>query len=85
LNNKKPTDCNETNNYDWDNINPFATMPPNTSDINFEQIYQRDLYKLIHHVCNPTCYKNDKDAANKLCRYGFPHKIINETHFDNET
>jgi hypothetical protein len=47
------------------------------------------LYKLINtcnrHVCNPTCYKNDKNAANKLCKYGFPHIIINETHFDNET
>ena len=64
-------------------------MPPNTSDIDFEQIYQRDLYKSINtcnrHVYNLACYKNDKDAANKLCRYGFLHKIINETHFDNET
>jgi hypothetical protein len=86
---QNPKDCNEINDYDWDNINPCATMPPNTSDIDFENIYQRDLYKLINtcnrHVCNPACYKNDKDAANKLCRYGFPHKIINETHFDNET
>ena len=86
---QKPRDCNETNDYDWDNINPCATMAPNTSNIDFENIYQRDLYKLINtcnrHVCNPAYYKNDKDVANKLCRYGFPHKIINETHFDNET
>ena len=86
---QKATNFNETNNYDWDNINPCATVPPNTSDIDFEQIYQRDLYKLINtcnrHVCNPACYKNDKDVANKFCRYGFLHKIINEIHFDNET
>jgi hypothetical protein len=86
---QKATDCDETNNFYWDNINPCATMPPNISDINFEQIYQRNLYKLINtcnrHNCNLAYYKNNKDATNKLWRYGFPHKIINETHFNNET
>jgi hypothetical protein len=61
-------------------------MPPNTNDINFEQIYQRDMYKILKtcncHFCNPACYKNNKDVRNKLCRYGFPHKIMNDTHFD---
>jgi hypothetical protein len=85
---QKSTNCIETNNYNWDSINPYATVPSNTSDINFEQIYQRDLYKLINtcncHVFNPISYKNDKDATNKLYKYGFPLKIINETLFDNE-
>jgi hypothetical protein len=38
---QKSTDCNETNNYDWDNINPCATMPSNTSDIDFEKIIKK--------------------------------------------
>jgi hypothetical protein len=89
LNQKESTYCNDIDNFDWNGVNPCATMPPNTYDINFKEDYERDLTKLInmcnHHICNPACYKNDKDAMNKLCRYGFPHKIVNETHFNDET
>jgi hypothetical protein len=86
---QKPIDYNETNNFDWANINSYATMPPNTNDINFEQIYQRYLYKLIDayncHVYNLACNENNKDATNKLYRYRFLHKIMHETHFDDKT
>ena len=61
-------------------------MPPNTKDTNFRQNYKRDLYKLVNtydcHVRNQICYKNDKDTINKLCRYGYPHKVVTRTHFD---
>jgi hypothetical protein len=32
-----------------------------------------------------TCYKTDVDASKKLCGYGFPQPLLNETHFNIET
>jgi hypothetical protein len=53
----------ETNNFDWNNINPCSTMPLKTNDINFEKSIQRDLSKLINtchlHDWNLACYKNN--------------------------
>jgi hypothetical protein len=37
------------------------------------------------HVCNPTCYKTNVNMSKKLCMYGFPQPLINETHFNIET
>jgi hypothetical protein len=37
------------------------------------------------HVCNPTCYKIDVDMSKKLCKYGSPQPLINETHFNIQT
>lgn len=57
--------------------------------MNFLKNFKNDVIQLMNvcnrHVCNPTCYKNDKDAQTKLCRYRYPASLISETHFDPET
>jgi len=79
---QKELNINELTDFDWDTIHPCSTMPPNSKDINFKNIYTRNLHKMLNtcncHVCNPACYKNIKDASEKLCRYGFPHVVIDK-------
>jgi len=86
---QKELNISESTNFNWGTIHPCSTMPPNSKDINFKIIYARDLYKLLntcnHHVCNLACYKNNKDASEKLCKYGFLYVVIDETHFYDET
>ncbi len=31
-------------------------------------------------MCNPICYKTNVDVSKKLCKYGFPQPLVNETH-----
>ncbi len=37
------------------------------------------------HPCNPTCYKIDVHTLKKLCKYGFPQPLVNETYLNIET
>jgi hypothetical protein len=76
-------------NDNLDNIHPCAIRPLDLEEKKFTKLFQNDIHKLMNifnqHICNPTCYKIDVDVSKKLCRYGFPQPIVNETHFNIET